>query len=105
MIHYLNAGMADDAQKRAEEAELMRKFDQTFARKHAEAFEYIYQKTGLDYVGIDCSETPDGDLLIFEVDSCMIVHAIDPIDLFAYKPVYMAKLFKAFEKMVLSCQG
>ncbi len=100
MIHYLNAGMADDAAKRAEEARVMSKFAETFAKKHAAAFQAIYERTGLDYIGIDCSETQDGDLLIFEIDSCMIVHAIDPVDLFPYKPAYMAELFTAFQDLL-----
>ena len=101
MIHYLNAGMAEDAVKRTEEAQVMHDFDDTFAKKHAAAFKIIYERTGLDYLGIDCSETPDGELLIFEIDSCMIVHAIDPVDLFPYKPAYMAKLFAAFQQLLL----
>ena len=105
MIHYLNAGMADDAQKRAEEAQAMNDFKQTFAKKHAGAFQAIYERTGLDYVGIDCSETPDGKLLIFEIDSCMIVHAIDPVDLFPYKPEHMKTLFNAFELMLKKATG
>ena len=105
MIHYLNAGMADDAQKRAEEAQAMNEFKQTFAKKHAVAFQTIYERTGLDYVGIDCSETPDGKLLIFEIDSCMIVHAIDPVDLFPYKPEHMKTLFNAFELMLKKATG
>jgi glutathione synthase/RimK-type ligase-like ATP-grasp enzyme len=101
MIHYLNAGMAEDAAKRDEEAKAMHDFDDTFAKKHAAAFQTIYERTGLDYLGIDCSETPDGELLIFEIDSCMIVHAIDPVDLFPYKPAYMAKLFAAFQRLLV----
>jgi len=38
MIHYLNAGMAESADKRAEEARFMASFDEDFARRHAEAF-------------------------------------------------------------------
>jgi hypothetical protein len=56
-------------------------------------------------VGIDCSETPDGKLLIFEIDSCMIVHAIDPVDLFPYKPEHMKTLFNAFELMLKKATG
>ena len=32
---------------------------------------------GLDYVGIDCAQLPDGTLLVFEADSAMLVHAFD----------------------------
>jgi hypothetical protein len=100
MIHYLNAGMTDSAEKRAEEARFMASFDDDFARRHAVAFKEITERLGLDYVGIDCAETPDGQLLIFEADSDMIVHAMDPVDLFPYKVTPMRKLFSAFRTML-----
>lgn len=100
MIHYLNAGMAEDAAKRAEEARFMAEFDAGFARRHAAAFAAIHARTGLDYVGIDCAEAPGGELLVFEVDSCMIVHAMDPVDLFPYKQPQMRKLFGAFRALL-----
>jgi glutathione synthase/RimK-type ligase-like ATP-grasp enzyme len=102
MIHYLNAGMAESAGKRAEEAAVMTVFDTDFATKHAEAFRSINERMGLDYLGIDCGETPDGQLLIFEVDSCMIVHALDPVELFPYKQPQMRKVFAAFRQMLLN---
>jgi glutathione synthase/RimK-type ligase-like ATP-grasp enzyme len=101
MIHYLNAGMADSADKRAEEERFMADFDEGFARRHANAFRAITERIGLDYVGIDCAETPDGKLLIFEVDSDMIVHAMDPVELFPYKQPQMRKLFAAFRQMLI----
>lgn len=102
MIHYLNAGMAENSDKRAEEERFMIDFDSRFACKHAEAFRAIYKRVGLDYLGIDCGETADGNLLIFEIDSCMIIHAIDPIDIFPYKQPQMNKVFSAFRQMLLS---
>jgi glutathione synthase/RimK-type ligase-like ATP-grasp enzyme len=101
MIHYLNAGMAESAAKRAEEERFMLNFDSGFALKHADAFRAIYKRVGLDYLGIDCGETADGKLLIFEIDSCMIVHAIDPVDVFPYKQPQMNKVFTAFRRMLL----
>ena len=100
MIHYLNAGMAECAHKRAEEARFMATFDSLFVPRHAEAFNGIAERTGLDYVGIDCGETAQGDLLVFEVDSDMIVHAMDPADIFPYKTAPMACLFTAFRKLL-----
>jgi len=100
MIHYLNAGMAESAEKRAEEARFMIDFDDRFACKHAAAFRAIYERAGLDYLGIDCGETADGKLLIFEIDSCMIVHAIDPVDIFPYKQPQMNKVFAAFRQLL-----
>ncbi|WP_395012046.1 RimK family alpha-L-glutamate ligase [Undibacterium sp.] len=101
MIHYLNAGMTESAEKRAEEAQFMADFESDFAQRHAQAFAEIHQRTGLDYVGIDCGETLDGKLLIFEVDSDMIVHAMDPVDMFPYKQAPMEKLFAAFRALLL----
>lgn len=101
MIHYLNAGMAEDAGKRDEEARFMTDFDAGFARRHADAFRAINERIGLDYVGIDCAETAEGKLLIFEVDSCMIVHAVDSVDIFPYKQPQMKKVFGAFRQMLV----
>ena len=100
MIHYLNAGMIESAEKRAEEESFMANFDEEFARRHKGAFGAIYERIGLDYLGIDCGETADGSLLIFEVDSNMIVHALDPVDIFPYKQPQMRKVFAAFREML-----
>lgn len=100
MIHYLNAGMTESAEKRAEEASFMARFDEDFVPRHTQAFRAITERIGLDYVGLDCGETADGNLLIFEVDSDMIVHAMDPVDMFPYKQPQMQKLFTAFRRML-----
>ena len=100
MVHYLNADMLDNADNRAEEAEFMRDFDSQFAIRHATAMASISSQLELDYVGIDCAETPDGKLLIFEVDSNMIVHNMDSPIKFPYKQGAMHKLFAGFATMV-----
>jgi glutathione synthase/RimK-type ligase-like ATP-grasp enzyme len=96
MIHYLNAGMDQDAGKRAEEARFMETFEDGFARRHEAALAHLHARVGLDYFGIDCGETPDGRLLVFEVDPAMIVHDMDPPDLYPYKSGHMRRLFAAF---------
>jgi hypothetical protein len=100
MIHYLNANMRYDAARRAEEAAFMARFDRDFAVRHAAAFKAIVERTGLDYLPIDCAETRDGRLLVFEVGTAMIVHSMDPPDLFPYKRPQMDKVFKAFHRML-----
>jgi hypothetical protein len=102
MIHYLNADMIDNPQNRAEEATFMRDFDEAFGARHQTALREIARRCGLDYLIMDCGETPDGKLLIFEVGAAMIVHAMDPEDIFPYKAVQMKKLFAAFETMLRS---
>jgi len=101
MIHYLNAGMDESAAKRAEEAAFMADFERDFARRHAEALATIQAAFGLDYLGIDCAETSDGRLLIFEVDPAMVVHDMDPIALYPYKPAAMQRIFAAFRAFLI----
>jgi hypothetical protein len=97
MVHYLSAGMTKRAERRTEEAAWMADFDTDFAVRHATAFEALQRRIGLDYFAIDCAEMPDGRLLLFEADTAMIVHAMDPEDLFPYKKPAMRKLFDAFQ--------
>jgi hypothetical protein len=100
MIHYLNADMRNDAAKRAEEARFMANFDSDFGARHAAAFRTIADRSGLEYLPIDCGETQDSKLLVFEVGTGMIVHSMDPPDLFPYKRPQMEKVFRAFQAML-----
>jgi glutathione synthase/RimK-type ligase-like ATP-grasp enzyme len=100
MIHYLNAGMDADPVKRGEEAALMESFDAGFAARHARAFAALHRTFGLDYFAVDCAEDREGRLLLFEADTAMIVHDMDPPDLYPYKAPAMAKLFAAFQALV-----
>ncbi len=100
MVHYLNAGMTESAAKREEEARFMAAFDDDFAVRHRVALHAIAERVGLTYFAIDCGEAPDGSLLLFEADVAMIVHAMDPPDMFPYKGPQMRKVFAAFAAML-----
>jgi hypothetical protein len=100
MVHYLNAGMTESADKRAEEAQAMMHFDATFVARHREAFVALHERLPLDYYSIDCSELPDGRLLVFEADTAAIIHAMDPEAVFPYKHTQMRKVFAAFGDML-----
>jgi hypothetical protein len=99
-IWYLNAGMSASAAKRLEEQTFMQTFDISFARRHAIALAGIAKAIGLDYFTVDCAETNDGSLLIFEADNTAIVHDMDPPDIFPYKAPQMRKVFAAFAAML-----
>jgi hypothetical protein len=101
IVHYLSSDMTGSPEKRAEEAQFFSSFDETFAHRHHDALLTIANRVELEYFGIDCCETRDGKLLIFEIDSGMTVHAMDPIDLFPYKQPQMRKVFAAFRQMLL----
>ena len=105
IVHYLNADMLGNAEKCAEEAACMATFDQGFGARYARAFAAMYERMGLEYLIIDCAETDDGRLLVFEVDTSAIVHAMDPIEIFPYKQPQMHKIFAAFQSMLMRGVG
>lgn len=100
MIHYLNAGMTGSDDKRLDEARAMATFDTGFASRHRTALDTLCDRIGLDYFTLDCGETRDGRLLVFEADAEAIVHLMDSPDLFPYKPPQMRRVFAAFGSML-----
>jgi len=105
MLHYLNAGMDSDPSKREEEAHLFATFDTDFAIRHASALAALCARADLEYFAIDCAETRDGELLIFEADTAMVVHDMDPPTLYPYKGPQMQKVFRAFRDMLGRAAG
>jgi glutathione synthase/RimK-type ligase-like ATP-grasp enzyme len=99
-VWYLNADMATNAAHRMEEALFMQFFEEEFGARHAGAIKEFAARTGLEYVLIDCAETREGDLLIFEADHCAIVHDMDPVNVYPYKQAHMRKLYDAFGAML-----
>lgn len=100
MVHYLNAGMTESVKKRNQEAQAMADFDSGFAQRHAAAFDALHERLGFDFYSIDCAETWDGRLLVFEADAVAIIHLMDPQETFPYKQPQMRKVFAAFEAML-----
>ena len=101
IVHYGTSNMGMSAEKRCEEAGFMKRFEGEFLPRHRGALNEISRRTGLDYVVIDCAETDDKKLLVFEADNRGWVHATDPMDLFPYKQEHMEKVFSAFRSMLI----
>ena len=104
-IWYMNAQMAASADKRREEELFMQTFDAAFAQRHRAALAGLVNRIGLDYFTVDCAETREGSLLIFEADNTAIVHDMDPPDVFPYKVPQMRKVFDAFAAMLVRRAG
>ncbi|MEI6669425.1 MAG: hypothetical protein WCP29_14835 [Acidobacteriota bacterium] len=105
MLHYLNAGMEQSAAKRADEERWFATFDDVFAARHHDGFRLLHERIGLEYFVIDCAEMPGGDLLVFEADTAMIIHAMDSPTLFPYKAPNMRRAFDAFQTMLFKAAG
>lgn len=99
MIHYVNAGMYEDQEKRSEEARFMAQFAD-FVRRHKASLDAISERMKLDYLVMDCAETRYGDLLLFEIDHVGVVHAMDVETLFPYKNAHVQKAQAAFRQML-----
>jgi glutathione synthase/RimK-type ligase-like ATP-grasp enzyme len=99
MVHYLNADMLNNADHRAEEENFLREFS-AFAARHAKALDGLQRRLGLDYFQVDCAESADGRLLIFEIGTAMIAHDLDCPITFPYKATHARRLFDAFRRLV-----
>jgi hypothetical protein len=104
-IYFGTAGMEESAVKRAEEASEMARFRDEFAKRHEYAISALHQSVGLDYFGIDCSETRNGKLLIFEVGASMNIHSMDSAELYPYKQPQMQSIFNHFLAMLRRKRG
>jgi len=100
-IWYKDADMIESSSKRSEEERFMTHFEETFGNSHKQTFQDLTNQVGLEYFGIDCAETRDGKLIVFEADNALIIHDMDPKDIFPYKSPQMRKIFKAFENTLL----
>ncbi len=100
IVHYGTAGMAEHQDRREEEARVMQSFDTDFGLRHGRALREIAVMLELDYVVLDCAQTRQGELLVFEADNRGWVHASDPVDSFAYKQQAMQRVFAAFRAML-----
>jgi hypothetical protein len=86
--------------KRNEEKLEMLDFEFRFGLKHKCAFRSFHEHIDLDYVVLDCFETKDNKLLIFEADPGSWIHATDPVELYPYKQPVMQKAFNAFTQLL-----
>jgi glutathione synthase/RimK-type ligase-like ATP-grasp enzyme len=99
MIHYVNAGMYDAAWKREHELLFLVHFEE-FRLRHLGPLQAIARAIPLDYLCVDCAQTASGELLVFEVDHAMVVHAMDTEAQFPYKQIHMKKVKDAFREML-----
>jgi len=81
--------------ERVEEANLTSSFNATFAVRHRAAFDSIVEAAQLDCFDIDCAETIDGRLLVFEAGAAMLTHVADPSPLHPYNPPSCVKMSAA----------
>jgi glutathione synthase/RimK-type ligase-like ATP-grasp enzyme len=100
MVHFYTSVMRDHQWARDEERAFLADWTTVFGPALREAVARVVEAVGLEYLGIDCAIAPDGRLVVFEVDSAIIIHTLDSRALFPYKHEYVPRIFKALERMV-----
>lgn len=99
-IWYYNAAMERFPERRAEEARFMLDMADYFPFSVIGALHGIARRIGLDYFGLDFGVQADGTLVVFEVETGMIVHDRDDPEIFPYKSPAIAKARHAFEALI-----
>ncbi len=96
-IWYYNAGMAESEAKQSEEARFLGGLSTYASPMAMDSLNQIASRIGLDYFGLDCAIMPDGRLLVFELETGMIVHDNDPQP---YKKAAAHRIFRAVENLL-----
>ena len=96
-IWYYNAGMAESETKQSEEARFLGGLSTYAGPSAMDALNQIASRIGLDYFGLDCAIMPDGRLLVFEIETGMIVHDHDPQP---YKQAAAHRVLRAVENLL-----
>ncbi len=76
LVHYWRADMST-TDKRQEEESFLCNWRDVFGKKACKVIEQIGLCMNLDYGGLDCSLLPNGEVLFFEANACMLVHLDD----------------------------
>jgi glutathione synthase/RimK-type ligase-like ATP-grasp enzyme len=99
-IWYYNARMDLDPWKRLEEARFVQDIAAALPARALAALRVIGERVGLDYFGLDCGVLADGTLVVFEIETGMIVHDWDPPELYPYKPACAQSIARATAVMI-----
>jgi tetratricopeptide (TPR) repeat protein len=105
LVHYWRAEMGAAPWKKAEEEAFLADWRGVFGPRATRAAEAVARALDLDYGGMDCALTPDGRLLLFEANACILLHLDEPVGTFPYKHRYVPPIREAFSDLILSRCG
>jgi tetratricopeptide (TPR) repeat protein len=102
-LHHDNTDMVDHPWMQQEEAAFLENPGTVFSPAHYEVLHAIRRRVRLDYFGIDCALDGHGNLVVFEVNASMLVHA-DNAE-FPYKDPFVRTIKAAFDEMLRERAG
>ncbi len=99
-VWYYNAAMDRHPARRAEENQFLTDMETTIGISATRALYAIAHEIGLDYVGLDAGLMPDGRLLVFEVETGMLVHDPGAAPDVADRRIAYRRILRAVERMI-----
>ena len=100
LVHYWRAEMGRTEWKKQEEQNFLNNWRQVFGPKASTAIETVAHRMNLDYGGLDCSLLPNGEILFFEANACMLVHLDEAKADFPYKHLSVPQIRNAMTHLV-----
>jgi glutathione synthase/RimK-type ligase-like ATP-grasp enzyme len=97
-VHHYTTNMDCHPRLQDEERAYLENPGQVFSPAHYAAIAAIRERLGLDFFGIDCSLDRDGNLLLFEVNTSILIH--DDNSEFPYKTPFCIRIREAFAAML-----
>jgi Flp pilus assembly protein TadD len=105
LVHYWRAETRRSDWKKAEEERFLADWRGVFGARAARAAEEAACRLDLDYGGMDCALTPDGRLVLFEANACVLLHLDEHAAAFPYKHRYVPPIRNAFTRLVCERAG
>jgi tetratricopeptide (TPR) repeat protein len=97
-VHHTSTDMVHHLWMQQEEQAFLSDPTTVFNAGHYQVLRAIQQRVGLEYFGIDCGLDRAGNLVVFEVNASMLVHARN--EDFPYKAPFVLRIKQAFDAML-----
>ena len=102
-VHHVNTDMANQPWMQQEEEAFLNHPTSVFSPANYAALHAIRERIGLEYFGIDCGLDRSGNIVVFEVNASMLVHAQNQD--FPYKTPAVERIKLAFDAMLRRLAG
>jgi hypothetical protein len=97
-VHHTSTDMVHHQWMQQEEEAFLSDPTTVFNAGHYQVLQAIQSRVGLEYFGIDCGLDRSGNLVVFEVNASMLVHARN--EDFPYKAPFVVRIKSAFDAML-----
>jgi tetratricopeptide (TPR) repeat protein len=97
-VHHTSTDMVHHQWMQQEEEAFLSDPTTVFNAGHYQVLQAIQSRVGLEYFGIDCGLDRSGNLVVFEVNASMLVHAHN--EDFPYKAPFVHRIKLAFDAML-----